>query len=68
VIINKPIKKVKKLNILIIFIFLSPEYLKIFISLLLNNFIKKNCVEIKKIKGNISKTIEGELKNDRYRG
>jgi hypothetical protein len=32
-----------------------------FISLLLNNFKKKNCVAIKKIKGNISKIIDGEL-------
>jgi hypothetical protein len=30
--------------------------------------MKKNCVEIKKMKGNISKIIDGELKRDRYRG
>jgi len=46
---------------LIILIFLSPEYLKIFISSLLNSLRKKNCVPIKKIKGNISKIIEGEF-------
>jgi hypothetical protein len=39
--------------------------LKIFISSLLNNFRKKNCVDIKNIKGNISKIIEGELIIDR---
>ena len=58
----------KKHKILIIFIickFFRPEYLNIFISSLLNNLIKKNCVEIKKIKGNISNTIEGELNNDK---
>jgi hypothetical protein len=53
------------LRILIILIFFRPEYLKIFISSLLNNLRKKNCVEIKKIKGNISKIIEGELINDK---
>jgi hypothetical protein len=42
--------------------------LKIFISLLLNNFIKKNCVVIKKIKGNISNIIDGEFKSDKYIG
>tara|TARA_Y100000591_G_C21754983_1_gene656899 strand:+ start:938 stop:1156 length:219 start_codon:yes stop_codon:yes gene_type:complete len=34
----------------------------------LNNLIKKNCVEIKKIKGNISKIIEGALIKDKYIG
>ena len=42
-----------------IFEFLRPVYLNISISLLSNNFIKNNCVQIKKIKGNISKIIEG---------
>ena len=42
VIIKIPIKKLTKLNILIILIFFNPEYLKIFISSLLNNFRKKN--------------------------
>jgi hypothetical protein len=51
-----------------IFKFLSPEYLKMLISLLLNNLMKKNCVEIKKMKGNISKIIDGELKSDKYSG
>ena len=32
------------------------------------HFIKKNCVETKKIKGNISKIIDGELKSERYSG
>ena len=45
--------------------FFSPEYLKIFISLLLKSLIKKNWVEIKKIKGNISKITEGVFSNDR---
>tara|TARA_Y100000389_G_C17084914_1_gene328417 strand:+ start:373 stop:522 length:150 start_codon:yes stop_codon:yes gene_type:complete len=48
--------------------FLRPEYLKILISLLLNNLIKKNCVDIRNINGNISKIIEGELKSERYIG
>ena len=46
----------------IIFEFFKPVYLKIFISSLLNNFIKKSCVEIKKIKGKISKIIDGAFK------
>jgi hypothetical protein len=50
---------------LIILIFFKPEYLKIFISSLLNNLRKKNCVAIKKINGNISKIIDGELITDR---
>jgi hypothetical protein len=64
----RPIKKLTQLNIDIIFKFLSPEYLKILISLLLNNFIKKNCDDIKKIKGNISKTTDGEFSKERYIG
>jgi hypothetical protein len=50
---------------LIILLFFKPEYLKIFISSLLNNLRKKNCVDIKKINGNISKIIDGELITDR---
>tara|TARA_B100001121_G_scaffold231800_1_gene205032 strand:+ start:8 stop:208 length:201 start_codon:yes stop_codon:yes gene_type:complete len=34
----------------------------------LNRFIKKTCVEIKNIKGNISKISDGEFNSDRYRG
>jgi hypothetical protein len=63
--IKIPIKKLTKLIIFIILIFFRPEYLKICISLLLNNLRKKNWVVIKKIKGNISKIIEGELIKDR---
>jgi hypothetical protein len=55
-------------NIFITLRFLSPEYLKIRISLFLKNFIKKNCVESKNIKGNISKINEGELRRDKYKG
>ena len=48
-----------------IFEFLSPEYLNTSSSLLLKRFIKKNCVVIKNIKGNISKIIDGEFKIDK---
>tara|TARA_B100001094_G_scaffold11359_1_gene10107 strand:+ start:31 stop:225 length:195 start_codon:yes stop_codon:yes gene_type:complete len=60
-----PIKKLTKHIIFIILIFFRPEYLKICISSLLNNLRKKNWVAIKKIKGNISKIIEGALIKDR---
>jgi hypothetical protein len=53
---------------IIILIFFRPEYLKIFISSSLNSLRKKNCVAIKKMKGNISKIIEGELIIERYIG
>ena len=43
----------------------KPIYLKISNSFLSINFIKNICVDIKKIKGSISKTIEGEFKNDK---
>tara|TARA_B100000214_G_C23741970_1_gene523677 strand:- start:505 stop:645 length:141 start_codon:yes stop_codon:yes gene_type:complete len=46
-------------------VFFRPEYLKILISLLLNNLIKKNCTEIKNINGNISKIIEGVFISDK---
>jgi len=45
--------------------FLRPEYLNISNSLLLKSLIKKNCVESKKINGNISNNIEGEFKRDK---
>jgi hypothetical protein len=44
-----------------IFEFLRPEYLNISNSLLSKSLIKKICVVIKKINGNISKTIDGEF-------
>jgi len=55
-------------NIEKIFEFLSPEYLKIFISSLLKSVLKKNCVDIRKINGNISKTNIGVFISDKYRG
>jgi hypothetical protein len=60
-----PINRDRKLIIIKIFEFLSPEYLKTSNSLLSKSFIKKNCVASKNIKGNISKIIEGEFKRDR---
>ena len=60
-----PIIRDRKLIIIKILEFLSPEYLKTSSSLLLKSFIKKNCVVSKKIKGNISKIIDGEFKRDR---
>ena len=60
-----PKKKVNILKIEIILKFFNPEYLNICISLLLKSFIKKNCVVNKKIKGNISKIIDGEFKRER---
>tara|TARA_B100000401_G_scaffold424240_1_gene352831 strand:- start:346 stop:522 length:177 start_codon:yes stop_codon:yes gene_type:complete len=51
-----------------IFVFLSPEYLKIFISLSVKRLLKKNCVDIKKINGNISKTNIGVFRSERYGG
>jgi hypothetical protein len=59
------ITKLIKLKILIILIFFKPEYLKIFISSLLNSLRKKNWVAIKKMNGNISKIIDGEFMKDR---
>jgi hypothetical protein len=44
---------------------LSPEYLKIFISLSVKRLLKKNCVDIKKINGNISKTNIGVFIRDK---
>ena len=51
-----------------IFEFFNPEYLNIFISLLLNSLIKKSWVVIKKIKGKISKIMAGEFKRDKNKG
>ena len=44
-----------------IFEFFKPEYFSVFNSLLFNNLVKNNCDVIKKIKGNISNIIDGEL-------
>tara|TARA_B100000963_G_scaffold359480_1_gene386931 strand:+ start:2444 stop:2641 length:198 start_codon:yes stop_codon:yes gene_type:complete len=63
-----PTKKVVIIKIENIFVFLSPEYLKIFISLSVKRLLKKNCVDIKKINGNISKTNIGVFKSERYKG
>jgi hypothetical protein len=51
-----------------IFEFLRPEYLKILNSLFWKSVIKNNCVEIKKINGNISNISVGEFKRERYTG
>ena len=56
-----PKNKVKNINKIIIFEFLSPEYLKIFIWLSLNKFTKNTCVEIRNINGNISKIRSKEF-------
>tara|TARA_Y100000996_G_C22275277_1_gene541705 strand:- start:444 stop:662 length:219 start_codon:yes stop_codon:yes gene_type:complete len=58
-----PAAKESVINIIMILEFFSPEYLRVINSLLLNNFIKKIWEVIKKINGNISKIIEGELSN-----
>ena len=60
--------KVTKDIISNIFEFFNPEYLKTVISSLLNNLIKNSWVEIKKINGNISKTIDGVFSKDKYTG
>ena len=64
VINKKPITKELKLIIDKITEFFSPEYLKICIWLSLNIPIKKNWVETKKMNGNISKSKEGEFRNE----
>ena len=51
--------------ILIITKLVKPLYLKISNSFLFINDIKKICVDIKNIKGSISKIIEGVFKNDK---
>ena len=58
-------KKVVIAKIENIFVFLRPEYLNIFISLSVKRVLKKNCVAIKKINGNISKTNIGVFKSDK---
>ena len=63
-----PKKKVVTDKIKKIFEFLSPEYLKIFNSLLWNKLLKKNWVDIKNINGNISKTNIGVFIKDKYKG
>ena len=60
--INIPNKKVVILKIEKIFEFFNPEYFNIFISLLSNKLLKKTCVEIKNINGNISNTNIEEFK------
>ena len=45
-----------------------PEYLKINNSFLSESLMKKNSVEIKKIKGSMSKIIEGVLRKDKKIG
>ena len=60
-----PIKKVVIAIIENIFVFLSPEYLKMLISLSVKSVLKKNCVDIKKINGNISKTNIGVFIKER---
>ena len=65
--------RIPKKNVVIariekIFEFLSPEYLNIFNSLLLNKLLKKNWVDIKNINGNISKINIGVFIKDKYRG
>ena len=57
-----PIKKFVNVKMENILEFLRPEYLKISIWLSLKRFIKKTCVDIKNINGNISKIKDGEFK------
>ena len=47
---------------------LKLTFLKISNSSLSNNLINKNCVDIKKMNGKVSYTIEGELSNVKKRG
>jgi hypothetical protein len=65
---NKPMTNEIKLNILIIFKFFNPEYLKILSSLFLKKLIKNICVASKNIKGNISNMRENEFNKDKYKG
>ena len=60
-IINIPVMNDIINKILIIFEFLSPEYFKVTNSPLSKSFIKKICIAIKNINGDISKIIVGEL-------
>ena len=66
--INIPKTNVAVLIIEKIFEFFNPEYLNIFISLLLKRLLKKTCVEIRNINGNISNTNIGVFINDKYSG
>tara|TARA_B110000008_G_C16764705_1_gene482094 strand:+ start:237 stop:434 length:198 start_codon:yes stop_codon:yes gene_type:complete len=61
-IIKIPRKKENKPIILTILEFFRPEYLNISIWLSLKRFMKKTCVDIKNINGNISKIKDGEFK------
>ena len=47
---------------------LSKEITEIISNDLLRNFINKNCVDMKKINGKVSYTIEGEVRNVKKRG
>ena len=64
-VIKIPTKKVVIARIENIFVFFSPEYLNIFISLSVKSVLKKNWVDIKKINGNISKTNIGVFIKDK---
>ena len=66
--IKIPVKIEIILKVINIFEFLSPEYLKTSISLLLKSFMKNNCVVIKKTNGNISKIVAGEFRSARNNG
>ena len=50
------------------FVLLKPKFLKAINSCLSDNFIKKNCVLIKKINGNISYKTEGTFNNVKKNG
>ena len=50
------------------FVFSRPKFLKAINSCLSANLIKKNCVLIKKINGNISYMIEGTFNNVKKNG
>ena len=58
---------VKEINFKI-FVLFRPKFLKAINSSLSPNFIKKNCVLIKKINGITSYKIEGTLKNVKKNG
>tara|TARA_B100001248_G_scaffold155770_1_gene117250 strand:+ start:27 stop:227 length:201 start_codon:yes stop_codon:yes gene_type:complete len=60
-----PIKNIVTARIENIFVFLRPEYLNILISFSAKRVLKKNCVDIKKINGNISKTNIGVFISDK---
>ena len=62
-IINAKLDKIE-----IILKLLKLTFLKISSSSLSSNLINKNCVDIKKINGKVSYTIEGEVRNVKKRG